>query len=155
MQTCNNQRSGVGNEGNMLLFSFLYVAHFYQIMTAWITSNLILQGNMGRIGCPRCLLVWPMPGEKQKHAQSWCLDEAKEQGQGCIDPVLCFIDPHLWLVASLFSPSLPSPTFLQNFMLTACVSLSVLLSPQHLSKWCWSPWVVCIAVGQQTSEVFS
>lgn len=77
----------------------------YWSMTAWITSNLILQGNMGRMGRPRCLLVWPVSGEKQKHAQSWCLDGEKEQGQGCVDPVLCLIDPHLWLVACLFSPS--------------------------------------------------
>lgn len=37
----------------MLLLFFLYVAHFYQSMTALITSNLIFQGKMGRVRCPQ------------------------------------------------------------------------------------------------------
>lgn len=50
--------------------------------------------------------------------------------QVCIDPLLCFIDPHLQPVACFFSPSRKFPLshfcFLQNFILTRCVPLSVL-----------------------------
>lgn len=182
---------------------------------------------MGKMGCPRCLLVWPVPGEKLKHAQSWCLDGEKEQGQGCIDPVLCLIDPHLCLVACLFSPShkfplshLPSKLHAHCLCPSQCHSVSTVLArarrccltPSPIKqemrdtkyrllwrqqcgltpsfgccdgkckcvtgvhsfvwerregfilqllwflsgcKWCWSPWVVCITAGKQTSQVSS
>lgn len=129
----------------MLLFSFLDVAHFYPSMTAWITSNLILQGNMGRMGCPMCLLVWPVPGEKQKHAQSWCLMEKRSRDKVALTQSF---DPQLHWATSL-AGCLPFLSFTQVCPLppsfkTSC-SLLVSLSMSFCQCWpgpggtAWTP----------------